>query len=177
MVYRHIEGTRVKAVFSDCRKYRYRLVIDLKDAAANGKTACVIMMNPSYANEEIADRSVQFMERVVLQRGLPEFKGVRRLIVVNQFAYIQTHQFNGLPHEIGPLNDSAIKKAFQESEIIIVGWGCANPFEERKSFVMDLLRKTRGKKLFRTKKHPSRAGYEGFIQPLVLEEYSEVTRL
>ncbi len=170
MQYKHIEGVKVKAVFSDCKKYRYRLDIDLKDAPPKGKTACVIMMNPSYANEEIADKSVQFMQRIVLQRGLAEFKGVKRLTVVNQFAFIQTHKFQGLPHEVGPLNDLTIKKVFRESEIIIVGWGCANPFEERKNFVYGLLKDMKGKKLLKTRKHPSRAGYEGFILPFDFPE-------
>lgn len=167
MRYLHIQEVKVKAVFSKDRKYRYRLDADLKEAPAKGKTACVIMMNPSYANEEIADKSVQFMERIVLQRGLQEFKGVKRLIVVNQFAYIQTHKFRGLEREIGPDNNKAIQKAFKESEIIILGWGCANPFEERKEFVLNLLRKLRGKKIYKTKKHPSRAGYDGFILPFI----------
>lgn len=165
MRYKHIDGVDVKAVFSKCRKYRYRLDVDLREAPAGGKTACVIMMNPSYANEEIADRSVQFMERVVLQKNLEQFKGVRKLIVVNQFAYIQTHAFQGEAHEIGPRNDSTIRQVFEESEIIILGWGCANVFEERKQFVYELLKNMGRKKIFRTKKHPSRAGYDGFILP------------
>lgn len=53
------------------------------------------MQNPSYAGEEVADKSVQFMEKVVFQKGLPEFRDVRRLIVVNQFAYIETNNFEG----------------------------------------------------------------------------------
>lgn len=170
MRYLHIEGVKVKADFSRDRKYRYLLTVDLEKNSAKGKTACVIMMNPSYANEEIADKSVQFMERIVLQKNLPEFKGVTRLIVVNQFAYIQTHQFKGLPHEVGPRNNAAIQKTFEESEIIILAWGCANKFEERKDFAYGLLKKLRGKKIYKTKKHPSRAGYEGFILPFSLSE-------
>ena len=165
MRYLHIEGVKVKAKFSEDRKYRYRLDIDLKQAPVSGKTACVIMMNPSYANEEIADKSVQFMERIVLQKNLPQFKGVKKLIVVNQFAFIQTHRFTGQAHEVGEKNNAAIKKAFRDSEIIILGWGCANPFEERKNFVLGLLKKLSGKKIYKTKKHPSRAGYDGFILP------------
>lgn len=165
MIYRHIPNTKVSAVFTRDRKYRYRLDVELSQAPENAKTACVIMMNPSYANEEIADRSVQFMERVVLQRGLPEFQGVGKLIVVNQFAFIQTHQFTGQAHEVGAKNDAAIQKAFYEADIIIVGWGCANPFEGRKRKILSFLKKHQHKKIYRTKKHPSRAGYAGFILP------------
>ena len=167
MRHEHIEGVKVTAQFSEENglRYRYLLEVTRKNSSPSGKTACVIMQNPSYACIEVADKSVQFMEKVVFQKGLPEFKGVRRLIVVNQFARIQTNLFEGHAHEIGSKNNSAIKSAFKKSDIIIVAWGCANPFEERKAFVLDLLQKMSGKKIFKTKKHPSRGCYAGFIQP------------
>ena len=89
-------------------------------------------------------------------KGLPEFEGVRRLIVVNQFARIQTNHFQGLPHEIGALNDAAIKHALYESDIVILGWGSTNCFEERKAFVLGLLGEMKQKTLFKTRMHPSR---------------------
>ncbi|WP_413898516.1 DUF1643 domain-containing protein [Rhodoferax sp.] len=92
-------------------RYRNRLEINLKGAAPLGKTVCAVIQNPSYAGEDVADKSVQFLEKVVFKRGLPEFDGVRRLIVVNQFAYIQTNDFEGLPHQIGELNDATITSA------------------------------------------------------------------
>ena len=167
MIYEHIDGVSATAHFAwegDLR-YRYRLEITLKDAAPTGKTACVVMQNPSYANEHVADKSVQFMEKVVFKKGLPEFEGVRRLIVVNQFARIQTNDFQGLPHEIGALNDAAIKDALHESDIVILGWGSASRFEERKAFVLGLLGEMKQKTLFKTRMHPSRGRYDGFIQP------------
>ena len=168
MSYKHIDGVDVVAHFAeeDGVRYRYRLDVTLKGSNTQGATACVLMQNPSYASEVIADKSVQFMEKVVFQKGLPEFKGVRRLIVVNQFARIQTNQFQGLPHEIGKHNNTAIETAFRESEIIIIGWGCANRFEERKAFALGLLKQIKGKQLHKTKMHPSRGRYDGFIQPL-----------
>ena len=167
MIYEHIHGVTVTAQFGweGDVLYRYRLEFTLKDAAHIGKTACVVMQNPSYANEHVADKSVQFMEKVVFKKGLPEFEGVRRLIVVNQFARIQTNDFQGLPHEIGVLNDAAIKDALYESDIVILGWGSANRFEERKAFVLGLLGEMKQKTLFKTRMHPSRGRYEGFIQP------------
>jgi len=167
MRYEHIDGVEVTAQFSweaDLR-YRYRLEIVLKDVEPTGKTACVVMQNPSYAGEDVADKSVQFMEKVVFKKGLAEFEGVRRLIVVNQFARIQTNDFQGLPHEIGALNDAAIKDALHESDIVILGWGSTNRFEERKAFVLGLLVAMKQKALFKTRMHPSRGRYEEFIQP------------
>jgi len=167
MRYEHIDGVEVTAQFSweNNLHYRYRLEIVLKDADPTGKTACVVMQNPSYAGESVADKSVQFMEKIVFKKGLAEFYGVRRLIVVNQFARIQTNEFQGLPHEIGLLNDAAIRDALHESDIVILGWGSSNRFEERKSFVLGLLGEMKQKTLFKTKMHPSRGRYDGFIQP------------
>jgi hypothetical protein len=167
MIYEHIDGVSVAAQFAweGELRYRYRMEIVMKDAAPKGNTACVVMQNPSYANEHVADKSVQFMEKVVFKKGLPEFEGVSRLIVVNQFARIQTNGFQGLPCEIGALNDVAIKDALHESDIVILGWGSSNRFEERKAFVLGLLGEMKQKTLLKTRMHPSRGRYDGFIQP------------
>lgn len=167
VLYKHIPRAVVRAEFRlyGNVRYRYRLEITLSDSAATDKTACVVMQNPSYACEEFADKSVQFMEKVVFEKGLPEFRGVGRLIVVNQFAKIQTNDFQGLSHEIGPLNDAAIKAVLEESDIVILGWGSSNRFVERKAFVLGLLGEMKEKTVFKTRMHPSRGRYEGFIQP------------
>ncbi len=175
MRYAHIEGVSVTAQFAyeGELRYRYRLEVVLNDADITGTTACVVMQNPSYAGEDVADKSVQFMEKVVFKKRLPEFRDVRRLIVVNQFARIQTNDFQGLPHEIGPLNDAAIKAALDESDIIILGWGSSNRFEARKAFVLGLLGEMEHKAVFKTRMHPSRGRYEGFIQPLDDQAYTK----
>lgn len=165
--FKHIDGVKVTAVFAEEGgfRYRYRLNIVLKDAASNGKTACVVMQNPSYAGEDFADKSVQFMENVVFKKNFAEFKDVIRLIVVNQFAFIQTNDFKGLPLEIGSRNDAFIKDAILDSDIVILGWGSSNIFEERKLFVLNLLKNMPKKSIYMTKMHPSRGQYPNFIQP------------
>ena len=145
--------------------YRYRLEITLKDASPTGKTVCAVMQNPSYACEDVADKSVQFLEKVVFKQGLSEFNGVRRLIVVNQFAYIQTNDFEGSPHQIGELNDAAITAALHEYDIVVLAWGSSNRFAARKAFVHGLLDGMKHKTLLQTKMHPSRGRCVGFIQP------------
>jgi hypothetical protein len=167
MIYEHIDDVTVTAQFAweNDMRYRYRLEVALKDALPNGKTVCVVMQNPSYAGEDVADKSVQFMEKVVFKKGLTEFSGVHRLIVVNQFAYIQTKDFLGLPHQVGVDNNAAIKRALNESEIVILAWGSGNRFEERKAFVLRLLGEIEQQTIFKTKMHPSRGRYDGFIQP------------
>lgn len=170
MRYKHIDGVAVRAQFSEEKKplYRYRLEITLQDVPAQGTTACVVMQNPSVASTDKADKSVQFMEKVVFQKKLPEFDGVQRLIVVNQFAYIQTNEFQGLPQHIGENNNAAIEAALRESDIVIIAWGAGNSFEDRKAFVLGLLKQMVGKQLLKTKMHPSRGRYDGFIQPFYI---------
>jgi hypothetical protein len=167
MIYEHIDGVEVTAQFSEegDRRFRNRLEINLTDAPPTGKTVCAVMQNPSYAGADVADKSVQFLEKVVFKKGLPEFAGVRRLIVVNQFAYIQTNDFEGLPHQIGELNDAAITAALNECDIVVLAWGSSNRFEARKAFVRGHLGGMKHKTLLQTKMHPSRGRYDGFIQP------------
>jgi len=163
----HIENVTVKAWFATEAglEYRYHLEITKVGASTPPKTACVVMQNPSYAGENVADKSVQFMEKNVFEMGLPEFTDVQRLIVVNQFARIQTKGFVGKPSDIGHQNNRAIERALKEAEIIIIAWGSSNSYEDRKNFVLGLLRRMPGKQLYQTKMHPSRGRYTDFIQP------------
>lgn len=97
MIYKHMDGVSVVAQFEweNGLYYRYRLEITMDNASLHGKTVCVVMQNPSYAGKDVADKSVQFMEKVVFMKALPEFEGVRRLIVVNQYAYFRPRIFRG----------------------------------------------------------------------------------
>ena len=167
MTYQHIPGVIVTAQFSKISgiDYRYRLDISLAKPRDANKIACVVMQNPSCAGEEIADKSVQFMEKNVFLCGLPEFYAVRRLIIVNQFARIQTNHFNGEPEKSDQTNDEVIRAALRESHIIIIAWGKTNRFEERKKFILGLLGEMKRKELFQTLMHPSRGCYKNFIQP------------
>ncbi len=63
MIYEHIDGVTVTAqfVWEGELRFRYRLEFVLNDAAPTGKTACVVMQNPSYAGVDVADKSVQRM--------------------------------------------------------------------------------------------------------------------
>lgn len=165
MIHKHIEDVSVTALFASDGGIRYRYRLEIARRNATGKTVCVVMQNPSYASEEVADKSVQFMEKVVFEKGLAELHSVSRVIVVNQFARIQTNRFRGLPEEIGSQNDAAIREALDESDIVIIGWGSSNRFEERKAYVLGLLQDMPHKMVLKTRMQPSRGRYEGFIQP------------
>jgi DNA invertase Pin-like site-specific DNA recombinase len=157
-VYLHIDGVKATPTFIavDGVKFRTRLTVTKHGTQNPQRTVCAIMENPSVASEVIADRSVQYLERLIFERKLPCFENVARLIVVNLFAKVQTTNFVGLPADIGAGNDDAIAAAIAESDIIILGWGSDLQHKERQAFIHNQLRHQPGKLLLKTQRHPSR---------------------
>ena len=137
--------------------FRYRLEITKDDASDTPKTVCAIMQNPSYANEEIADKTVHVLEKFVFEKNIAEFKSIERLIVVNQFAFIQTKDFEGTFEQIGNRNDEAISNAIDESDIVLIAWGKENGFTKRQNHILEIVKSKKDKKLLITSRHPSRA--------------------
>ena len=164
MIYRHIPGVKVKALFSDCKKFRYKLTIE-DTSKRNGDSVCVIMQNPSIANTEIADKSVQFLEKLIFEKEVALFRNVKTIIIVNQFARIQTKYFEGKAGDIGPDNDIHIRRAIDQSDIILIAWGKTNPFLKRQQDIIGIISSYKDKKVLMTKKHPSRGTYQKFIEP------------
>lgn len=164
--FKHRPGLQIEAEFSKeiPPVFRYRLSATKKDASNNPKSVCAIMQNPSYACVEFADKSVQVLERVVFEKQYPEFEGVERLIIVNQFAFIQTNDFAGKGDQVGKDNDVATEKALNEAQIILVAWGKDNGFTERKEAIKRMIEKQKSKVLLQTSRHPSRVIYEGFVK-------------
>jgi hypothetical protein len=164
MIYQHIDGVEASATFSECLKYRYRLDVSFKIAGeGGGKIVCAIMQNPSVASSEIADKSVQFLEKLIFTKGIPEFSGANKLIIVNQFAFVQTNDFSGQDEHIGPDNNENIRQAIADSDVILVAWGSSNAYEARKKDINEMLKDHNGKVLLQGKSHPSRASYDGYI--------------
>lgn len=164
MIYRHIDVVKANAIFSECKSYRYRLDISLINPnESDTKTVCAIMQNPSVANEEIADKSVQFLEKLIFTKNIQQFSNVKKLIVVNQFAFVQTNEFSGQDIHIGTENDSHIREAVSEADIILVAWGSANRYQGRKSTINSMLNIQNGKTILLGKSHPSRASYIGYV--------------
>ena len=123
------------------------------------------MQNPSVANSEVADRSAQFLEKLIFLKGYSEFKDVTEIIIVNQFAYVQTNDFNGSSSHIGPENDLYIKKAVESADIVLIAWGASNGYDERKIAINAIISATQNKTLLQTKAHPSRGTYIDFVMP------------
>ena len=164
VIYKHIDNLKVTAKFSEDSKFRYKLeAIKTDRIDSDRKTVCVIMQNPSDANENVADKSVQFIEKLIFDEDYKEFENVCKIIVVNQFAYIRKKGFKGDYGAIGPENDKYVKSAINESNIILVAWGKSNSYRDRQEAINCKLRLTNNKKMYKTKKHPSRGFYKNFI--------------
>ena len=62
----------------------------------------------SYACVEFAYKYVQLLEHGIFEKNLEKFLSVERLVVVNQFASIQTNGFVGSGKRIGTRSNVAI---------------------------------------------------------------------
>jgi len=162
MAYQHIENVAAEALFSDCGHYRYRLTLR-HGTRKGGKTVCVIMQNPSVASHLVADKSVQFLEKIIFTNTVPEFENVSQVLIVNQFARIQTKNFQGTKADIGPGNDAHIRDAIRKSDTILIAWGKTNPYKDRQEVILKIIREFPDKQVLMTKKHPSRGSYKDFI--------------
>ena len=161
--FRHLEGLQIKAVFSECGNFRYLLEIE-KEVHKEGKRVCAIMLNPSVADETRADKSVQFLEKLIFEKPSPYFKGVACLSVVNLFAFIQTRNFEARPKQVGPENDHYLETAISTADIVLIAWGKSVDSPERKVRVLEILDRYPGKTVLLTKSHPSRGHYRNFIE-------------
>jgi hypothetical protein len=151
-IYRHLPDLKIECHFSKDKKYRYCLCAET-NKIKKGKTVCVIMQNPSYANEYIADKSVNFLEKALFEYKVHELN-VKKMIVVNLFAEIQTDNFTPSNSPEEGKNINFIEKAVEESDVVIIGWGKMKKFTTERKAVVDILANYSGT-VYKTKKHPS----------------------
>lgn len=132
------------AIFSDCRRYRYRL---WRIWDRHLPCALFIMMNPSTADEVNDDPTVLRQQRRVMKWGdtfieAPKVGGVE---VVNVFAWRETDstKLPGLVKAgtdiIGPDNDKWICDAASNAAIVICGWGQPGNLMNRGKNVLKLI--------------------------------------
>lgn len=119
------------AEFSPCQKYRYRLWRQWGE----GRPLCMLMLNPSRADCEKNDPTVERQQRRAVQLG---FDG---LIVVNLFAFRSTDPAIMLAQAdpVGPDNDAAILRAVSEAGMTICAWGTDGGHRGRSAAVLKLL--------------------------------------
>lgn len=102
--------------FSPCRTYRYWLEIRW---ASGGRALNFLMLNPSTADEQTNDPTVERCERRARMWGYPA------VIITNLFAFRATDPqvMKAADEPIGPDNDAHILQAYAESALTIAAWG------------------------------------------------------
>ncbi|MEQ8211787.1 MAG: DUF1643 domain-containing protein [Lacipirellulaceae bacterium] len=156
-VYYHRSDLSVDVVAETVKGVRYRYLLDVKlrsQPKGSGETACIVMQNPSEANQEKADKSVKFLENYFFEKRFPRFSAVSRLLIVNQFARVKTNNFQGKPSDIGAENDKYIQKAISKSDLAIIAWGSSNTYCDRQVAIKAFLKKRAGLRCYQTTKHP-----------------------
>lgn len=127
---------RGTAVFSDCRRYRYRLTRWLN---INAPLCTFVMLNPSTATEEQDDPTIR---RCI---GFARHFGCGRLIVANIFAWRATkpEDMKAAADPIGPENDAHLERIARETAEsggkLICAWGAHGKFKDRDRAVMAML--------------------------------------
>lgn len=113
----------MSAVISKCGKYRYWLERKLSSPIKN--TCVFIMLNPSTADAELDDPTIQRC------KGFADRFQCGSLIVVNLFAYRATKPvaMYAATDPVGPENDKFIAKALALPGIKLVGWGSHKTFD------------------------------------------------
>lgn len=128
----------VKLLHHDIRtNRRYRLDIELKNGD-NKKAIQLIMMNPSEANEEISDNTInRVIKYVSTNNSEGILQDIGKIIFTNLYVVYETYSDNvdnyiseygldfvkGIEADGKYNNNMIIKEATNESEIIIIAWG------------------------------------------------------
>lgn len=151
------------AMFSPCRKYRYRLWRTWGESAP----AVFVMLNPSTADETDNDPTVERCERRAKAMG---FGGLR---VANIFALRSTAPaaLYASDDPIGKDNDAAIIESVSGSGLVVCAWGTHGNLLRRGEKVLEMIRGSgivpHYLKLNNdgTPKHPLYVGYDVKPQP------------
>jgi hypothetical protein len=118
-------------VFSPCRQYRYRLWRKWSDKPY----LCVLLLNPSTADELVNDPTVERCERRARQMG---FGGLE---VVNIFAFRATDpkKMKAQLDPEGPENDRYIAEVVRGAGMVLCGWGQHGKHRRRWKRIMEIL--------------------------------------
>ena len=123
------------------RKHRYYLYREWQD---KGNIACVIMLNPSYADEVKWDYSSMRVMNYLIDYKLKKYKAI---YIVNLFSVVETNSknlFKIIPSDRNNSNtDYWIDNSIQKSDDIFIGWGAVKNknMQARIDFVKSAIKK------------------------------------
>ncbi len=84
-----VDKSKIEAVFSANGEHRCKLCLPFFDRE-DGHTLCVIGQNPSCANADHADKTVEYIERFVFEH----FHHVGKILMLNLYSRIDTKKVN-----------------------------------------------------------------------------------
>lgn len=127
------------ALISSCEAYRYWLS---RSWGGTGKRALFLMLNPSTADAQVDDRTIQ---RCV---SLAESWGCSSLHVVNLFAFRATHPKDMFKakYPVGPDNAKHIKdllgRMTPRRDLVVCAWGNHGRYLDQDKAVLALIEKS-----------------------------------
>lgn len=126
------ERNETGAVFSPCRKYRYRLWRRWSD----GPTCMWLMLNPSKATEYFNDPTVERCERRTRKMRFGEIR------VCNLFAFRATDpaDMKRVEDPVGPDNNRTILDEAKNADMIICAWGNHGGHALQAKIILDMLK-------------------------------------
>ena len=107
------------AVFSPCRRWRYRLERDVAVLASTRGACAFVGLNPSTADETLDDPTIRRCMRFARDWGF------RRLVMANAYAWRSTDP-RGLwtaDDPVGPGNDAHLEAIARDVELVVCAWG------------------------------------------------------
>lgn len=170
MIYKHLVYLTVKPEYDETKKYRYKLEITKNNnMGEHEKVVSVIMLNPSIANEYIADKSVFIIEQLIFENPNCSIKNIGKLIIINKYGLIKKDNFKARADIKRESNLNAVKTAFEESNYIVLAWGKDKRGDKE---IFQLMKQMKNKRWFMIKEHPSRPTKEIDITEIVLNKDS-----
>lgn len=128
-----VDINAIDAIFSneDIPSYRYTLSLPYYKENGRIKTAAVVLKNPSSADKEKADKTVQNVAKVIYKT----FHDVGKVEILNMFALrgtfpkdVQSAYDNG-KNIVGAENDRHFEEILSRSSYVVIAWGGAAPIK------------------------------------------------
>lgn len=126
------KATGHRAVFSPCRRYRYRLG---REWPTGEGEVLFVMLNPSTADAWVDDSTIR---RCI---GFAQRWGFQRLAVGNLFAWRATDpaELREASDPVGPENDYHLTEMSMAAEVTIAAWGGHGSYRDRWREVLPFL--------------------------------------
>ena len=85
--YKYVDKKNISSDFVSNQKHRCSLTIPLLNRT-NGHTLCVIGQNPSNANNQVADKTLYYIERYVYE-NMPQYS---KIVMLNLYSRVDTQK-------------------------------------------------------------------------------------